>query len=127
MSNGTKILLIVLAIVIVLAVIVIRTVRKIKRKVKATLDTVDRCGEYAGRILRIADKVRDGETKELLRGMADDFKLSDIKDLITSDNKLDAVLDMLESEADGEQADAVKISEAAVALKGLLAERIEKH
>ena len=42
-------------------------------------------------------------------------------------NKLDAVLDMLESEADGEQADAVKISEAAMALKGLLAEKLENH
>ena len=127
MSNGTRILLIVAAVVILLAIIVIRIFKKLKRKVKTTLDTVDRCGEYAGRILRIADKVKDGETRELLRGVADDFKLSDIKDLLSSDNKLDAVLDMLETEADAEEVDTVKLSDAAVALKGMLAEKLKKR
>lgn len=127
MSNGTKILLIVAAVLIILAIIVIRIIRKLKRKVKTTLDTVDRCGEYAGRILRIADKVRDGETKDLLRGVAEDFKLSDIKGLVSADNRLDAVLDLLETETDAEEMDTVKISEAAMALKDTLAQKLKNR
>lgn len=122
MSNTTKFLIIAAAVIIALIVIICLIIRKIKKKVKKTIETVDRCGEYAARILRIADKVKNGEAKELLTGVAEDFKLSDIKEVLSSDNKLDAVLDMLEDEADAEETDIVKISDAVAGIRGLLAE-----
>ena len=123
MSTGTKVLIIVLAVLAVIAFIVVRIVRKVKRKVKATLNTVDRAGEYAGRILRIAGKVKNGETGQMLRDIAEDFKLSEVKALISSEDKLDAILDLIETEADAEEADEVKISEAVLNLKDMVLSR----
>lgn len=120
MSNGTKILIVVAVIVLILIIIVVRIIKKIKRKVKKTVETVDRCGEYAGRVLRIANKVKNGETRDMLRDIADDFKLSDIKELISSENKLDAVLDLLETEADAEEVDEIKLTDAVMSLRSLL-------
>ena len=120
MSNGVKIAIIVAVILIVLIIVICSIVRKIKRKVKKTVETVDRCGEYAGRVLRIANKVRNGETRDLLRDIADDFKLSDIREIINSENKLDAVLDLIETEADAEDVDEIKLSDAVMSLRSLL-------
>lgn len=120
MSKGLKIAIIVAVILIILIILIVRTIRKIKRKVKKTVETVDRAGEYAGRIMRIANKVKNGETRDMLRDIADDFKLSDIKEVISSENKLDAVLDLLETEADADEVDEIKLSDAVMSLRGLL-------
>lgn len=123
MSNGTKALIIALVVLAIIIFLVVRTIIKIKRKVKTTLENVDRAGEYAGRILRIAGKVRNGETGQMLRDIAEDFKLSEVKTLISSDNKLDAILDIIENEADSDEADEVKISEAVLGLKDMVLSR----
>ena len=126
MSNGTKTLIIVGIILIAVIVLVCLAIRKIKRKVKNTMEKVDHAGEYAGRIMRIAGKVTNGETKAMLQGIAEDFDLSEVKTLFTSDDKLDAILDILETEADAEEVDSIKLSEAAVSLKNMLLESRKK-
>lgn len=120
MSNGTKALIIAIVIIVVVLIIVIAIIRKIKKKIKKTLNTVDRAGEYAGRILRIAGKVKNGETGQMLKDIAEDFKLSEVKALITSDDKLDALLDLIETEADAEQIDELKLSDAVLSLKDMV-------
>lgn len=123
MSNGTKALIIVLVVLAVIIVLTVVILRKIKRKIKKTLNTVDRAGEYAGRILKIAGKVKNGETGKMLREIADDFKLSEVKALISSDDKLDAILDLIETEADADETDDIKLSDAVLSLKDMVRSR----
>lgn len=126
MSNGTKILIIVAAVLVLLIVLICLLIKKLKKKVKKTMEKVDRCGEYASRIMRIAGKLRNGEAKASLQEIAKDLNLSEVKALFTSDDKLDAILDILETEADADNTDYVKISEVAAGLKDMIKEKRKK-
>lgn len=126
MSNGTKILIIVAVVLIAVIVIICAILKKLKKKVKKTIEKVDHCGEYASRIMKIAGKLTNGDAKASLQEIAEDFNLSEVKALFTSDDKLDAILDLLETEADAEETDYVKISEAALSLKDIMKEYKKK-